>query len=353
VKEKAPAILPNKPGFHPYYVGTTGVWVHNTACPTDLLNNAEIKERVKEPCFVAGTLVHTKEGLRPIEKIKVGDYVLSKPEDGQGELEYKRVVKTMEFEDKETWFVSWYDSDSKLAVRMRAGEITPEELLEAMGNSFVVTTPNHPFWVVSSDEEFIRCDETANSHWPYPQKKWARADHLSQGMTLLLADGRVVKVESSRRVYKTNEASWGWVDCFYYSPVGMSIGFDGQKVQPLNHIHSFYKGKSLDDYGVRNERYTYDSESCPDPDSWYRSKVYNLEVEDFHTYFVDTLGVWVKCGDSQVFPDIPELDKYLLTLNPEELKGVRVGKDSMIRAKTGRMYSAIPMARFSIRRRDN
>ncbi len=32
-----------------------------------------------EPCFVAGTLVHTQTGLRPIEEIVVGDMVLSYP----------------------------------------------------------------------------------------------------------------------------------------------------------------------------------------------------------------------------------------------------------------------------------
>ena len=31
-------------------------------------------------CFVAGTLVHTKDGLKPIEQIKIGDWVLSRPE---------------------------------------------------------------------------------------------------------------------------------------------------------------------------------------------------------------------------------------------------------------------------------
>lgn len=35
--------------------------------------------------FVAGTLVHTDKGLVPIEKIKVGDMVLSKHESGEGE----------------------------------------------------------------------------------------------------------------------------------------------------------------------------------------------------------------------------------------------------------------------------
>ena len=45
-------------------------------------------------CFAKGTLVHTKEGLVPIEKLKVGDWVLSKPEDGTGEVAYKRVTHT-------------------------------------------------------------------------------------------------------------------------------------------------------------------------------------------------------------------------------------------------------------------
>ena len=32
--------------------------------------------------FVAGTLVHTDKGLVPIQEIKVGDWVLSRPELG-------------------------------------------------------------------------------------------------------------------------------------------------------------------------------------------------------------------------------------------------------------------------------
>jgi hypothetical protein len=30
--------------------------------------------------FAAGTLIHTQTGLKPIEKIRVGDFVLSQPE---------------------------------------------------------------------------------------------------------------------------------------------------------------------------------------------------------------------------------------------------------------------------------
>lgn len=41
----------------------------------------------KSECFIAGTLVHTQNGLVAIEKIKVGDMVLSQPE-GKGPLSY-------------------------------------------------------------------------------------------------------------------------------------------------------------------------------------------------------------------------------------------------------------------------
>lgn len=45
--------------------------------------------------FVAGTLVHTERGLVPIQEIKVGDRVLSRPECGGKDVvtEYKRVTR--------------------------------------------------------------------------------------------------------------------------------------------------------------------------------------------------------------------------------------------------------------------
>ena len=44
--------------------------------------------------FVGGTLVHTEEGLVPIEQLKIGDKVLSKAANGLGELIYKAVMNT-------------------------------------------------------------------------------------------------------------------------------------------------------------------------------------------------------------------------------------------------------------------
>ena len=51
--------------------------------------------------FVAGTLVHTDKGLVPIEQIKVGDRVLSKHENGEGGVAYKRVASTFKSAEKQ------------------------------------------------------------------------------------------------------------------------------------------------------------------------------------------------------------------------------------------------------------
>lgn len=43
----------------------------------------ETTKKLRQACFVQGTLVHTVEGLRPIEALKVGDCLLSIPETGK------------------------------------------------------------------------------------------------------------------------------------------------------------------------------------------------------------------------------------------------------------------------------
>ena len=52
-------------------------------------------------CFMKGTLVETEEGWTPIDELKVGDLVMSRPENGIGEAVPKRVVNTFSYEDKE------------------------------------------------------------------------------------------------------------------------------------------------------------------------------------------------------------------------------------------------------------
>ena len=78
------------------------------------------------PCFIAGTLVETEEGLRPIEEVEVGDFVLSRDEE-TGEIDLREVVRV---------FVTPDTPILELELENEDGEI------EEIG-----TTAEHPFWV--------------------------------------------------------------------------------------------------------------------------------------------------------------------------------------------------------------
>jgi len=91
-------------------------------------------------CFIAGTLVHTREGLKPIEQIKVGDYVLSKPENG-GEQTYKRVTQTFRHENREVCLLSIHSAKEIATARAE------KRMVKNSDYSCLVGTPNHPFWV--------------------------------------------------------------------------------------------------------------------------------------------------------------------------------------------------------------
>ena len=141
----------------------------------------ELTDIVTSQCFIAGTLVLTEDGEKPIEEIEVGDYVYaSDPE--TGESGFKEVLWTYQRETYELVHVF----------------VADEEIL---------TTPNHPFWVES---------------------EWIAAGNLHTGDILTLADGSKAAI------------------CQIFT------------------------------------------ESLDNP-----VKVYNFEVEDFHTYYVTDIGVLV------------------------------------------------------------
>ena len=100
-------------------------------------------------CFVAGTLIKTREGSKYIEDIRCGDYVLAQDPD-TGEVAYKEVVETFVRETDRT-------------VHVKAGEVEIE------------TTREHPFWVEG--------------------KGFVQAGNLQCGDALRLATGEEAKVE--------------------------------------------------------------------------------------------------------------------------------------------------------------
>ncbi|MCG6142665.1 polymorphic toxin-type HINT domain-containing protein [Leptospira mtsangambouensis] len=112
---------------------------------------------VDRTCFVAGTKVHTKDGLKNIEDIQVGDVVLSWNEK-TGEREYKVVTELFLHEINQLYEV----------------KTTKGTTLE--------TTWNHPFWVVD-------------------RKEWVEVKDLQVGDVLALADGALVEISHIRSYY--------------------------------------------------------------------------------------------------------------------------------------------------------
>lgn len=211
-------------------------------------------------CFVAGTLVHTKEGLKPIEQLKVGDWVLSRPENPEQGTEtgYKRVTKTFRFEDKEVVRFWW----------------APNAEAEWAQTESVYVTPNHPVWLNPNGW-------VAMGRLTLPEKR--RPGFIMRGdgdwltHELILADGTTGSMLDVFDLYRTDkptiafkeEDDWDLGTLYDFSgispTVGDSVPYDYEKWgDPVNETR---------------ERYT--------------TTVYNFEVEDWHTYFVGKTGVWV------------------------------------------------------------
>ncbi len=200
-------------------------------------------------CFAAGTLVHTKEGLVPIEQIKVGDWVLSKPENG-GEQAYKRVLKTFAHEPTRVMDIRY-------------------ALLDNVDLAFpIVCTLNHPFWVV--DEGWIASEDLPTS------------TRIS-GSKFELCDGTQAVIRDKIKIYVSDQPSVGW------KPAHMGA------VDEQGSLWDYANRKLIASNVFAIEAVKY--EEMEDP--YLKLPVYNLEVEDFHTYYVGKHGVWVhntNCG---------------------------------------------------------
>ncbi|TGK43402.1 Hint domain-containing protein, partial [Leptospira gomenensis] len=155
-------------------------------------------------CFVAGTLIHTENGLKEINDIIEGDFVLSWNEVTK-EISYKKVTNL-------------YIKNSNLIYEV---EINKELILR--------TTWNHPFWVTN-------------------KSSWIEVKDLEINDLVFLSNGSEVKITD-----------------------------------------------------IRNS-------------SVEQTKVYNLGVEENHTYFVGDSGVLVHNYDPR-----SEVSKFLAMM-PEELK---------------------------------
>ena len=200
-------------------------------------------------CFAKGTLVHTREGLVPIENLKVGDWVLSKPEDGTGEVAYKRVTQTFAHGPTEVVNLLYRfggDDDSIFAPNTQHRRLT--------------TTLNHPFWVVGQGWT----EANGLSGWPGRESR------------LTLIDGQQAITSARESIFQTSTSNVGWT-----SSVGNLTDVLGGEWDFENEC--VHRANVPAEDGIQDLAY---------PPS-LKIPVYNIEVEEFHTYFVGKEGVWV------------------------------------------------------------
>lgn len=191
--------------------------------------------------FACGTLVRTDKGPVPIEQIKVGDKVLSRPQSG-GTPDYRAVTRTLVHDDQEIFGIKHLD-DTK------------------PNSSFLLyPTRNHAFWIEGVG--------------------WRRVDRLSDevpdgGTRFQLEDGRAVSVWIVSPVYRTPRPHVGWYNTsIYLDDIGFEVDFSGKP-----------------DYLDLEATYPDEME---EPDPYLKVRVYNLEVEEFHNYYVGNQGVLVR-----------------------------------------------------------
>jgi len=223
---------------------------------------------------VAGTLVHTKRGLVPIEQIQAGDLVLSQPEQ-TGALAYKQVEETFVSDDAETWLVEYRMTDLELESRdefdydaWREEIVFGDEKNTRYKTGYLVATGNHTVWV--KGEGWTRVD--------------ALAENLDGVCVMLSKDGKSVVVSGSRPMYKS-------------AIVGVGVAFEPATgcVGPRIDLRD---GKivvcAIDAQNASDIQFVQDS-LCFVDEIPLTQKVYNFRVAEFSTYYVGEEGILVSC----------------------------------------------------------
>ncbi len=219
-------------------------------------------------CFAAGTLVHTDKGLIPIQDIKVGDKVLSRDEhDPNGELCYKSVLKTVKTPNQEVFRFTYCAEDQY-------------DVMES-NLSYIIATKDHPFW-----------NNT--------EGRWCPTIDMPSGARILLANQGDMKYYflANNQIYQTCNSKgvfFGYCDnpLSETSPIQMKSIFEITS----EHVISYFNPLSLETFKPNNGS-SLNYEERSDIAKYAEGKallcdVYNIEVEDYHTYFVGEEGVWV------------------------------------------------------------
>ena len=237
--------------------------------------------------FVAGTLVHTDKGLVPIEQLKIGDMVLSKHESGQVEKAYKRVVST-------------FKSAEKLPI-MRVS-FWGQRIDGKRGHMHIFCTDNHPFLVIGKgwrlasqliDHESGDSDSLIDLN----AKPIDLIDYMCFLRTTSVPD---IALSANSIEWKQHDGFSMMIDFRGNKPILVGGGgslfsgiSDSRSWHPDEDIHYLPKNDTDDETQFYYQAINEDFRRADDElfNNLYRAYVYNIEVEDFHTYFIGKAGI--------------------------------------------------------------
>ena len=204
--------------------------------------------------FVAGTRVHTPEGLRRISELKVGDLVFARET-----IDSANVVKKIINTGKQ--------SKRRLLVNKYALE---NPYRRPLSTQYPLTSARQQYlWLV-------------NAGWVMSEQIWLEVGKFNEetkiqvGQELMLLDGRVCWWQKESQTYAT-------ANDFLYVPDREDVGEGGYLLDPMT--DSFGEETAFD-----WEHWTDDGNSA----KLAHVDTYTLQVEDFNTYFVGEHGIWVK-----------------------------------------------------------
>lgn len=226
--------------------------------------------------FAAGTLVHTPSGQRPIEQLRAGDLVYSAPAHDVAGIVERRVVRVRHREEAPL-----------LRLRCWSSATSGTELIIA----------GHPtFCVVGLDLPRIAPRARASAIAQIAHRRWFAAGLLRPAHQLALRGQREAALNALQQIWRGRASGEGWIELSGDSAEGypVSLGAAPPSAGAKLVVHPEAQNPSFLDRHNHPELYS----------AWVcRGAVYDLEVEDLHTYLVGAAGVWVHQGsDSSLEP---------------------------------------------------
>jgi transcription-repair coupling factor (superfamily II helicase) len=299
----------------------------------------------KKSGFVAGTLVHTDKGLVPIEQLSVGDMVLSRPDtDSNAPNAYKRVVSTFKSSEKKRIQLLGIVNSLRNNDWDIWASSPPKFPTNTMFEAYLVTG-EHPIWIEKAGWASESLGDSLGRQVLFDEKLgWQSANFFDIDIELKLFDGADATCTLDGNTYALRttdiegllyEDAGGPTEVWdvrsnqieSYNPMNVLIFEEREDGDYEAFILESDLPQALIDFGrfwfsPRRALHIYGAEvvktfsekpnfklresqvQVEEKDTQSRlyasDYVYNIEVDDYHTYFIGKLGLWVHDASANI-----------------------------------------------------